>query len=213
MRSKLNPADDPTRGAPLRGPCRDEAVWLRDLKKGLYDQLDRVLDGWDLSLAKLADVPTSQELAPEAPWDYRRSCQLKEERGRKMGSKRKRHRQFGVSKAEEEEPPHCLELAEAETFATTEEGAAVLQPFECPDDESPCPRDRWCPESDGSPNDCATGVLTEDAEERGEVDESAASVGSGKSDCSEEVFAGQEPQRSDAAAVAFEKCWSLHSRR
>ena len=205
VRSKLNPADDPTRGAPLREPCRDEAIWVRDLKKGLYDQLDRVLDGWDLSLVKLADLPPSQELAPEAPWDYRKSCQLKEERGRRMGSQRKRCKPVSISKAEEEEPPRCVGFTEAENFATAEEGAAILQPFECPDDESPCPRDRWCPESDGSPNDCTIGVLTEDAEKRGEVVESASSVSSEKNDSSAEVSAGQEPQRHDATAVAFER--------
>ena len=68
VRSKLNPADDPTRGAKVRAPVREEAAWMRDLKVGSFEQYDKALDGWGLSLEKLAELPPQEELAPQAPW-------------------------------------------------------------------------------------------------------------------------------------------------
>ena len=55
-----------------------------------------------------------------------------------MGSKRRNKRQSDGIQTRGE-PSYCVEDAEAETSTATEGEASALQPFECPDDKSPCP--------------------------------------------------------------------------
>ena len=123
VRSKLNPEDDPTRGVSVREPVRCEAAWLTDLKQGRFEKFDGSLEEWELSLERLADLPSKQ---------------LKEERGRK-GRVRK-------SSA-------LSELLEEEKRSLEGGRAFGSQPPGNPEDKSPCQCDRWCLASEGSSGD------------------------------------------------------------
>ena len=62
VRSAKNPSDDPTRGAPLRLPCRAEASWLRQLELGHTDEFDSFLAAAQLSAQDLQGLPDPAEL-------------------------------------------------------------------------------------------------------------------------------------------------------
>ena len=67
VRSKLNPADDPTRDAPLRRPSKEQALWMQELKKGNCDAFDAELSKWGLDLQQLRGLPEESELWRKMP--------------------------------------------------------------------------------------------------------------------------------------------------
>ena len=67
VRSKLNPADDPTRDAPLRRPSKEQALWMQELKKGNCDSFDAELSKWGLDLQQLRGLPEESELWRKMP--------------------------------------------------------------------------------------------------------------------------------------------------
>ena len=67
IQSKMNPSDDPTRGAPLRSPSRPLESWLQAAWNGNFDELDAFLCSLDLEPRQLAGLPPEEELWPDAP--------------------------------------------------------------------------------------------------------------------------------------------------
>ena len=78
VRSKLNPADDPTREAEVRGPSQEESSWLRDLKVGEFTAYDAFLEELGLDRTAVAGLPEEAELARQ--WDYNGRSKIEEKR-------------------------------------------------------------------------------------------------------------------------------------
>ena len=83
VRSKLNPADDPTRSASLRGPVRPSAGWFVRALEGCFDEFDAELRYRDLDILQLSGLPDSSELYPDAAIDGSTSAQRKTLRGKR----------------------------------------------------------------------------------------------------------------------------------
>ena len=82
IRSQYNPGDDPTRGVEVRSPMSKEAVWLTRLKAGDPDGMDEFLNSIGLGLRQMAGLPDPNEIMADAPYDYKNSKKVKEDRGR-----------------------------------------------------------------------------------------------------------------------------------
>lgn len=65
VRSKLNPADDPTRSAEVRAPSRAEAVWLEEAKVGKFANLDldEMLRETGVHPSQINELPDEDEQA------------------------------------------------------------------------------------------------------------------------------------------------------
>ena len=85
VRSKLNPADDPTREASVRKASRVSNEWLVSVIAGDFGLLDAELDRWGLSIRHLGGLPDERELLPDGEVDRRTSVQKKIERGKLIG--------------------------------------------------------------------------------------------------------------------------------
>ena len=83
VRSKLNPADDPTRSASLRGPVRPSAGWFVRALEGCFDKFDAELRRRELDILQLSGLPDSSELYPDAVIDGSTSAQRKSLRGKR----------------------------------------------------------------------------------------------------------------------------------
>ena len=78
VRSKLNPADDPTRDAAVREPSEKESSWLTDLKVGDFTAYDAFLEELGLDRTAVAGLPDEAELARQ--WDYNGRSKIEEKR-------------------------------------------------------------------------------------------------------------------------------------
>ena len=67
IRSRFNPADDPTRNAPLRGPSAAAPSWWEAACLGDFGPLDIWLQGIGLHLDQLRELPPESELLADAP--------------------------------------------------------------------------------------------------------------------------------------------------
>ena len=85
VRSKLNPADDPTRGVELRKAAKAEETWYRDLAEGDCRGLDAFLDERNMGILDMAELPSEDELLQPWEFDVQTSKGLKAERGRNRG--------------------------------------------------------------------------------------------------------------------------------
>ena len=88
VRSKLNPADDPTRAASIRGVARASSGWLDSAIEGDFGPLDHELTKWGLNIRQLGNLPDERELLPDVVVDRRTSVQKKAERGKFLGQSR-----------------------------------------------------------------------------------------------------------------------------
>ena len=82
VRSKFNPADDPTRGVELRRPSEEEPKWWAPLEKGDFEEFDRFLQKVGARVEDMAALPDEEELAGAWDFDLRSSRQVKADRGR-----------------------------------------------------------------------------------------------------------------------------------
>eukprot|EP00438_Fugacium_kawagutii_P030227 Skav219520 [mRNA] locus=scaffold30:151922:156355:+ [translate_table: standard] len=82
VRSKLNPADDPTRNVGIRSPSRNEAEWLAEAKLGKFEKLDQFLAERQLSILDMAGLPDVSELWPDVDVSAETSKESKRTRGR-----------------------------------------------------------------------------------------------------------------------------------
>ena len=71
IRSRFNPADDPTREVALRTPKIDPPRWLLEAFEGRFDELDRFLSENGVHPAQLTGLPDEAELRPDGPVDLR----------------------------------------------------------------------------------------------------------------------------------------------
>ena len=90
VRSKLNPADDLTRGVELRKAAKAEETWYRDLAEGDCRGLDAFLDERNMGILDMAELPSEDELLQPWEFDVQTSKGLKAERGRNRGRKSRR---------------------------------------------------------------------------------------------------------------------------
>ena len=89
VRSKKNPADDPTRGVQLRPACREEADWMRLLRRGETELLDRFLVSSGHHRMQLSGLPDQRELVACKQLEPRSSL---DERREKRKEKRRQTR-------------------------------------------------------------------------------------------------------------------------
>ena len=82
LRSKFNPADDPTRSAAVRLPVTQMPDWWADLEEGRFDRFDSFLKAGRVHPLQVAELPDPQELLPDAEMDWRTARERKAERGR-----------------------------------------------------------------------------------------------------------------------------------
>ena len=87
VRSKLNPADDPTRAASLRGPVRNGAGWFVRALEGSFGEMDQELEERGLSLLQISGLPDPSELLPDAEIDDSTSAKRKTARAKGNGSR------------------------------------------------------------------------------------------------------------------------------
>lgn len=88
VRSKLNPADDPTRGAALRKPRRAFSKWWHDLEVGNFEELDEFLRQRGFLPLQLAELPEEEELYPDVEMDWSSAASRRAARGRNMRDQR-----------------------------------------------------------------------------------------------------------------------------
>ena len=94
VRSKKNPADDPTRGQQIRAPSRSAALWLEELWEGDAQGLDSMLREQGLERMQLSGLPPQETLIPFQKRDLRRGSivraqarsDLKKNRSRRLKS-------------------------------------------------------------------------------------------------------------------------------
>ena len=72
VRSKKNPADDPTRGQQIRRPAREAAQWMQEMWHGDYVGLDSMLKEQGLERMQLSGLPGQETLVPFKPVDLQR---------------------------------------------------------------------------------------------------------------------------------------------
>ncbi len=116
VRSKLNPADDPTRGVELRRASKVAAGWYQDLEQGDNRRLDEFLEQKEMGILDMADLPSEDELLQPWEFDVKTSKELKRERGR-------RGRNRGCRGGAEEGGEAEAEIAEAEKVASSVESS------------------------------------------------------------------------------------------
>ncbi len=89
VRSKRNPADDPTRKRNVRPPEREEASWLGELKGGNYAPFDEFLFERGLHVSQTRGVPPESELWADPPLDARSGIELRRQRSSKEAKRDK----------------------------------------------------------------------------------------------------------------------------
>ena len=103
VRSKLNPADDPTRGVKLRRAEKEEAEWFSELSRGKTEKLDEFLEERGMSIAEMAELPSEDELLEAWDFDVRTAREVRADRGRKRKIKKEQTAEGGreIEKATE----------------------------------------------------------------------------------------------------------------
>ena len=104
VRSKKNPADDPTQGVKLRPACRGEADWMEALRRGETELLDEFLAGSGHHRMQLSGLPDQKELLRCRPLDLKSG--IEERRERRKEKKMPKHRQRGDLGEEKKEEKH-----------------------------------------------------------------------------------------------------------
>ena len=82
VRSKLNPADDPTRDARVRPPSKNRAAWLNELEKGSYESYDKFLTEEGVNREQTNRLPDESELYKQPRVDLRSAKQRRKQRTR-----------------------------------------------------------------------------------------------------------------------------------
>lgn len=80
VRSKENPADDPTRGVEIRPPVSSVPSWLKDLCGGSFQKFDEFPNTSGLNILHMSGLPDESELWPDAALDLRNSKQVRRDR-------------------------------------------------------------------------------------------------------------------------------------
>ena len=76
VRSKLNPADDPRRGAVVRVPSREPAEWWGDIEAGLLQRFNAFLGQQGFLPSQISGLPDASEFLPDADLDMRNSPRM-----------------------------------------------------------------------------------------------------------------------------------------
>ena len=82
VRSKLNPADDPTRNADVRTPSKSKAIWLQELEEGSYENYDKFLTEEGVNREQTNKLPEESELYLQPRVDLRNAKQRRKQRTR-----------------------------------------------------------------------------------------------------------------------------------
>ena len=84
VRSKLNPADDPTRGADVRPPSRAPAEWWGEIEENSFDGFDSFLERQGCLPSQISGLPDASEFWPDSELDLRNSREAKRDRLKKL---------------------------------------------------------------------------------------------------------------------------------
>ena len=139
VRSKLNPGDDPTRGAAVRKAIRSPAEWWTAMEKGEFERLDAFLKEWGCHPEQIAELPPEEELFEEFEIDKKSASEVRRSRGRTLRKQRSRGERNELGGALEEEALKSQEAArkklgsedaEAEEATEAAEGAEAAESTE-----------------------------------------------------------------------------------
>ena len=86
VRSKRNPADDPTRCREVRKAERSEALWMEKLKQGDTELFDEFLEKEGLHPRQTRGLPDEETLWKDPPADLRRGIEVRREQRKKLRS-------------------------------------------------------------------------------------------------------------------------------
>ena len=88
VRSKKNPADDPTRNQAVRAPLRQPAQWFTELQRGETEEFDEFITEQGVHPVQTRGTPDPSELWPDPPVDLESGVDVrskKEEAGGQEG--------------------------------------------------------------------------------------------------------------------------------
>ena len=159
VRSKLNPADDPTRNHEVRAASKPQPEWWQGLEEDEFDKFDSFLKKFGVDVEAMADLPSEDELMPSWDFNVRSSKQEKADRGRARRKKPRRedpdrlrpedtrreeeaHKSQRITEAEAPGQRAFREVAEDEMQRLADQGIAG-EP-DANGEAAACPRDRCC---------------------------------------------------------------------
>ena len=194
LRSKFNPADDPTRDAAVRQPVIQMPEWWADLEGGRFDRFDNFLKAGRVHPLQVAELPDPQELLPDAEVDWRTSRERKAERGRN-----RRWRGRDVKKAAEGENVRAARIKrdQEEDSGKKVEEPEVSSEELAPERAEATEAERTEDERSGV-EDAEKGRVEEGASERSEREET--SRGAEAAEKADEDESSKEASRSAEAA-------------
>ena len=99
IRSKSNPADDPTRAQEVRGATREPPKWWYLESEADFEELDKFLEENHVHPKQISELPDPAELLPDLELDGRSSKEMKQDRGRERRAKA-RKKDFEDTEAE-----------------------------------------------------------------------------------------------------------------
>ena len=114
VRSKSNPADDPTRGQEIRRPLRKPSSWWEKISEEKFDEIDLFLRSQGMHPEQVAGLPDPKELLPDLELDGRSSGELKKERGKLRRDVPKTRRSEGLKGEKGAEERSAGPIGEAE---------------------------------------------------------------------------------------------------
>ena len=90
VRTKLNPADDPTRSAAIREPAREHADWWREIGEEKFDGFDEFLEEFGCHPLQTAELPHECELWEDAELEDSSAREQRRLRGQKLKEKKEK---------------------------------------------------------------------------------------------------------------------------
>ncbi len=121
IRSKSNPADDPTRSQTIREAKRSPPNWWKLEKDEDYEELDKFLEENHVHPMQVSELPDPAELLPEIELDGRSSREVKRDRGREGRGARRTEADRTEDESTEAEKTEDAEIRRGE--AESVEGA------------------------------------------------------------------------------------------
>ena len=132
VRSKSNPADDPTRQQAVRKPVREEAGWWKKIGEEDYEELDEFLKEHGVHPEQVSGLPDVSELLPDLELDGRTNGEIRADRGRlRRAACNRSLRREEVAEAAEDEATEAERAEAAEASSAAAALASVAAELDC----------------------------------------------------------------------------------
>ena len=127
VRTKLNPADDPTRSAAVREPARQHASWWQEIGEEKFDGFDRFLEELGCHPLQTAELPEECELWEDAELEDSSAREQRRLRGQEF-SKRRSKKGCSSRTEDEVQRTQSTEAEKGQRLQTTEDGVRPQRP-------------------------------------------------------------------------------------